>query len=234
MSNQACSAPQVHLPIFEGFPYLLTRLSPAFYHIILLPQHPAPAAQRSLARHQAQSNQLPTCLVIDTSLCLYLSTGATEFVTGHVPRGGRLITGKLQLCKPLVDSAELKERTALLERFLSGQPAHGFILGDTQKGGRQASPQEATQLAGKQSDGVSNGLTHCLACGEWRGECLDLNPRWTGLVMKVYCKCENDTRCARCQRPFYVRRVDSNYYEVNDGEIMHIPGFLSLQHTCRA
>lgn len=38
MSNEGHSASQVDLPLFEGFPYLLTQLSPAFYHIILLPQ----------------------------------------------------------------------------------------------------------------------------------------------------------------------------------------------------
>lgn len=232
MSNQGYSAPQVDLPTFDGFPYLLTRLSPAFYHIILLPKELAPEALRSFARQQAQANQLPTCLVIDTSLCLYLSAETSEFVTGHVPRGGMLITGKLQFCEPLPESVELRERAALLERWLSGQRKQRFLIGDTRKGGRPASPQEAIQLEGKESDGVPNGLSRCLACGEWRGECLDPNPRFTGLVMRVHCRCENDSRCARCGNPFCDRKVDANYYEVADGVIWHVPGFSCLSHRC--
>jgi|SRR2546422_5356306 len=230
MSNQGCSAPQVDLPIFEGFPYLLTCLSPAFYHISLLPKGLAPVALRSLARQQAQANQLPTCLVVDASLCLYISGGATEFVTAQVPRCGRLITGKLQLSELLPDSADLRERMALLATCLSRQRAEGYLVGS--KDGRPALPQEARRLAGKQQNGVPRGLTQCLACGEWRGECLDPNPRWAGFVMRTCCRCENDSRCARCGKAFSDRKVDANYYETSDGQIWHIPGFVSLNHRC--
>lgn len=230
MSNQGCSASPLELPLFEGFPYLLTRISPAFYHIILLPKDLVPEALRSLARQQALANQLPTSLVVDASLCLYVSGGATEFVTGHVPRGGRLITGKLHLAVPLSNSAELRERTVLLETCLSKQRAEGYLVGS--KDGRPASSQEATRLSGKQQNGVPRGLTQCLACGEWRGECLDPNPRFTGLVMRVHCRCENDSRCARCSKLFCDRKVDANYYEVSDSEIWHVPGFSCLSHKC--
>ena len=230
MSNQGCSASPLDLPIFEGFPYLLTRLIPAFYHIILLPKDLTPEALRCLACQQAQANQLPTCLVVDASLCLYVSDGADEFVTGEVPRGGQLITGKLQLAGPLSDSAELRERTALLETCLRRQRADGYLVGS--KEGRPASPLEATRLAGKQPNGVPRGLTQCLVCAEWRGECLDPNPQFTGLVMRVHCRCENDSRCARCGKLFCDRKVDANYYEVSDGEIWHVPGFSCLGHKC--
>jgi hypothetical protein len=78
-------AHKVVLPVFAGFPYILTNLSPAFHHIILLSRELGPAALRLMAQ---QVEQLPTCRVIDDSLGLYGSEGMDEFVTGHSPQGG--------------------------------------------------------------------------------------------------------------------------------------------------
>lgn len=233
MGNQRPSRLYRLLPLFEGFPYLLTRLNPAFYHLILLPRSLAPNELRNIARRQAQANQLPTCLVVDSSLCLYASnSGEDDFVTSEPPRGGIIVAGRLRACQTFPASAELQRRAALLETFLKMQPARGYVVGDGTKGGRPPSPQEVSCLAGRQPNGVPRGLTCCQTCGEWKGECLDPNTHCGGLLVKVHCRCENDTRCANCLKPFYERKVAANYYEESDGMIWHVPGFVCLSHTC--
>jgi hypothetical protein len=52
------------LPIFEGFPYLVTRVVPAMYHGILLPADASELELVLLARTQWRANRLEVCLVI--------------------------------------------------------------------------------------------------------------------------------------------------------------------------
>lgn len=233
MGNQRHFRPHQLLPLFGGFPYLLTRLIPAFYHLILLPRSLAPEELKHIARRQAQANQLPTCLVMNSRLGLYVSTsGDDDFMTSEPPRGGIIVTGRIRPCQSFPVSADLQKRTALLETFLKRQPARGFLVGDGTKGGRPPSPREVSCLAGRQPNGVPRGLICCQTCGEWKGECLDTHPFCGDLLVRVHCRCENNTRCAKCLKPFYERRVAANYYDVSDGKIWHVPGFVCLSHTC--
>ncbi|HKA35857.1 MAG TPA: hypothetical protein VKH43_03505 [Thermoanaerobaculia bacterium] len=48
----------------------------------------------------------------------------------------------------------------------------------------------------------------------------------------VGCRCENWNRCARCHRPFQARRLGSNFFDPEDGNIRFVPGFLALDHRC--
>src|SRR2546427_489335 len=118
--NDLSAAPR--LPLFDGFPYLLTRVAPSFYHVILLP---------------------------------------AEHATGD----------------------------------------------------------EVIRLTGRQVNGVPTGLVRCPSCHDWRGECLDPNPRPHGLVVRAHCRCENDNCCARCGELLHDRRLDANYYNPDDGQV---------------
>ena len=51
------------LSLFEGFPYLVTRVVPAMYHLILLPAAASELELVLLARTQWRANRLETCLV---------------------------------------------------------------------------------------------------------------------------------------------------------------------------
>ena len=52
--------------------------------------------------------------------------------------------------------------------------------------------------------------------------------------MRVHCRCENANRCAACGELLYERRLDANYYDLADDEVMHVPGFCGLRHRCAA
>jgi hypothetical protein len=50
--------------VFDGFPYFVTRIVPALYHVILLPAGMDEGSLISFAEHQSQSNNLEACLVL--------------------------------------------------------------------------------------------------------------------------------------------------------------------------
>ena len=49
--------------IFDGYPYLSTRVVPAMYHITLLPVGLPEPTLVEAARRQVLANRLPVCLV---------------------------------------------------------------------------------------------------------------------------------------------------------------------------
>ena len=51
------------LSLFEGFPYLITRVVAAMYHVILLPAAASELEMVLQARTQWRANRLETCLV---------------------------------------------------------------------------------------------------------------------------------------------------------------------------
>ena len=132
-------------------------------------------------------------------------------------------------CIVVADDEDLKARRVILEE---ARTKTGLVLGDTTKGGRDATPEERKTLAGFQGNGVPKGLDLCPTCGEWRGTCIDPNPQFAGKVMKVHCTCENDNRCALCGELLYERKVNANFFDPQDHQIWHIPGFLVLKHVC--
>ncbi len=52
---------------FDGFPYLITRVVPGLYHVIVLPAHLPAERYRDLLRAQCEANQLKTCPVLSHS-----------------------------------------------------------------------------------------------------------------------------------------------------------------------
>lgn len=83
------------LPLFEGFPYLVTRVVPAMYHVILLPA----ASELELvllARTQWHANRLETCLVTGADRAWFISADGRDALAQTPPRGGTLVTGLLK------------------------------------------------------------------------------------------------------------------------------------------
>jgi hypothetical protein len=217
---------------FDGYPYLVTRVVPTLYHVILLPAEVPPDGLRELARSQVRANRLPTCLVLGDDLGLYLTPEGGETVSRDIPSGGILVADRLRPPVPIPLSAELAARRYGLQALLETGLRNGTLFGDLTKGGRLATPEEQARLAGRNPHGVPKGLERCLACGDWRGECLDPSEQFAGQIMHVNCRCANWNRCARCGRPLYARRLNANYYNPADDQVWHVPGFCAFDHSC--
>jgi hypothetical protein len=221
----------LELDFFDGFPYILTRVAPSIYHIAALPADLGLENLKQVARWQVGANKLDTCLVLCPDFCVYLDYSGTERVSDAIPRGGFNFINQLRLCRQFPAT---EDRCSRLKAYVDQHRPRGCFFGDISKGGRRASWVELRRLAHRQRNGVPVGLDRCGICRAWRGECLDPNPQFAGMVMRVRCRCENDTLCAQCGQPLYERRVNANFYSEADGQIWHVPGFAAFNHRCAA
>ena len=219
--------------VFDGFPYLVVRMGPAVYLVIPVPKDAPREELIALARHQAVSNRLSTCLAFGLRDGVYCEADGSLTARELIPRGGTQITGPLRLGRELGREGELRGREERLRAYLRERhPRPGVVMGDLEKGGREPSPEERERLGGAHPAGVPRGLARCATCGEWRGECLDPNPRFGGLLVRVSCRCENENRCARCGGLLHEQALNSNYYDEGSGRVMHVAGFVALGHRC--
>jgi hypothetical protein len=124
------------------------------------------------------------------------------------------------------------ERAARLAAYVEAHRGSGYLLGDTTKGGRPATPEELDRLAGTQPGGVPAGLRRCGVCGQWRGACLDTSPALVGWVVPVSCPCDNNHRCARCGELLAEYPLNANFFDEGDGQVWHVAGFVGLSHRC--
>jgi len=225
----ASIASAAHLPLFDGFPYLVTRVMPTLYHITLLPGGLGELELSVLARAQWCANRLDVCLVIGPERALYISADGLDRLDREPPRGGIRITGRLKPPATWPDTADIQVRQRRLDASVL-KVSYGF--GDLTKGGREASADDVARLAGAGPNGVPRGLERCPVCSEWSGICLDPSPQFFGKVMTVQCRCANDNRCAACGQPLYEHRLNANYYNPRDRRIWHVPAFCGLSHQC--
>jgi len=214
------------------YPYLVTRVVPTMYHIIVLPKGEQ-SQLAEIARTQIFFNKLETCLVLGPGEALYLYPDGSETMCPHVPAGGSLIYDRLRPCKAFPEDRELESRKDLLKKHIESLEQSGYLLGDLTKGGRKPTPQEVGNLRGTQENGIPKGLILCPRCGEWHGSCIDTVHAIGEAVVQVHCLCENDNLCAHCGSPLYERKLNSNHYDTRDGRIWHVPGFSGLGHICR-
>ena len=222
-----------NLSLFEGFPYLVTRVVPAMYHLILLPAAARELELILLARTQWRANRLEVCLVTSVERAWFISADGRDELAQTPPRGGTLVTCLLKPARPLSDTAELQARQRQLDALVEAHRRKGgYLLGDLTKGGRDATADEVGRLAGAGPEGRPRGLECCPTCGEWRGRCLDPSPTFVCKVMTVHCGCQNDNRCAACGGFLYERKLNANYYDARDGQIWHVPGFCGFRHRC--
>lgn len=225
-----------HFRSFPGFPYLVTRIAPAVYHINLLPRGEGYDFHRlrDIARRQVGINRLRACLAMNYDRGLFLEPDGEENLIPRVPGGGTVDYGKLVLCERFPETEELAARRLMLMAFAAppGPPVTTILLGDLLRGARYPTEEEKRKLSGRQDNGVPLGLARCPVCGEWRGECFDCFYLTSDMIVRVCCRCENDNRCAGCGRTFDKRRLNANYYSEADGKIWHLAGFAALTHTC--
>jgi hypothetical protein len=223
----------VHLAVFDGFPYLVTRVVPAMYHLTLLPDGTSDHDPTGLARAQWRANRLEVCLVTRPNRALYISDNGQERLETAPPTGGVPITGRLRLSTIWADTPEFQARQQRLARFIHARaPRNGYMLGDLTKGGREATADDVARLAGAGHGNIRRGLEPCPACGEWRGDCIDPSPTFFCRIVAVHCRCANDNRCAACGQLLHERKLNANYYEPSDRQIWHVPGFCGLSHRC--
>ena len=221
------------LPFFDGFPYLVTRVVPAMYHISLLLQGAGELELAVLSRTQWRANRFDVCLVLGEQRALYLSADGIEGLDTMPPRGGIVMCGSLRAPSPWPNTSEPQARQRRLDAFIDEHsPKKGYSLGDLRKGGRDATADDVARLAGAGPEGAPRGLERCVVCHEWHGVCLDQSARFFCKVMKVHCCCQNDNRCAACGAFLYERKLNANFYSAGDHQIWHVPGFSGLSHRC--
>ena len=218
---------------FDGFPYLVTRIVAAFYHVILLPAEYGRSILTDIARRQVLANGLKACLVFGLRDFVYFKEDGSPTPGDRIPKSTFVAYGRLAPCEEFVGTEDMERRRRDLEAFTRQKARNAVLNGDLTKGGRQATGQELVHFAGVDIDGTPKGLVVCDDCGGWRGECLDPSPFFKGMMMRVHCWCENDNRCARCGQLLYEYKLNANYYDPRDGQIWHVPGFSGLDHVCR-
>lgn len=220
------------IPLFDGFPYLATRIVPGVCHIALLSgTWPRDLLLHALAR-QVAANQFHTALVLGADEAFYLPPAAEGPVCGPAPRSDIVLAGGFLPAVP-VGAEDLSDRPHRLAAVIDGvRRRGGFLLGDLTKGGRKATEQDRARLGVRHPREDRRGLERCATCGDWRGECLDVIAEVGTLVVPVHCQCDNVTCCARCGDALRERRVGGNQFNQDDRRVWHWPGFMALAHRC--
>ena len=216
-------------PLFDnGYPYLLIRLRPQLHHVTVLPRELSQMELSAVAAEQATITQLPVCLVLAERKCVHAHPDGTVVPSDCPPTSGVAIGGIVHLSRERPESEETRYRKKKLAHLLAGtKPKPGSLP----KGGWHATIEEMKELAGSVA-GIPRGLVRCQRCGDYRGECLDPNPRLSWIVVRVHCRCQNDSRCARCGQLRYERRIGANYYCPDTNTVWHVSGLCGLGHQC--
>lgn len=219
-----------HLPVFDGYPYLVTALVGGLYHFIVLPGDLGRAELLGLARRQHSANRLRTCLAVGPDEAVYAS-GDGETLA-EVPQCSHPISDRLLGPEGFPVTVELRDRQQRLLAFIADSQARGEggYLIDRMRG-RAATAEDLVRLSGTDPHGVPVGLVRCAICAAYRGECLPSSHQ-PGLVVRVFCRCENHNRCARCLHHLYEQRLEASYYDERQASVLHVAAFCGLSHVC--
>lgn len=218
------------LPVFDGYPYLVTALVGGLYHFMVLPGDLGRSALLSLARRQHSANRLRTCLAVGPDAALYVSEDGEE--AAEVPLCTAPISDRLLGPEEFPVTVELCDRQQRLRTFVAETKARsaGGYLVDRMRG-RTATAEDLARLSGTGPEGVPAGLGRCAVCAAYRGECLRSSDQ-PGLVVRVFCRCENHNRCARCLHPLHEQRLEASYYDEHQARVLHVAAFCGLSHVC--
>jgi hypothetical protein len=218
---------------FPGFPYFITRIVPAMYHVIVLPSEYSERELQAFAGTQTLANRLEAALVLADDRGFYFYGDDVAVPSACPPWGGAIVTGQLAPAIDFVETDDLRTRRAALDVVAEAvRKRGGYMLGDLTCGGRPATDDEVRRLSGVHPDGAPAGLVRCDRCGERRGVCLSDRDRFPRLLLTVHCRCDNHNRCARCGEPLHEHRLNANVYDERAKCVLHVPGFSGLSHRC--
>ena len=217
------------LPVFDGYPYLVTALVGGLQHSLVLPGDLGRAELVSLARRQHSANRLRTCLALGPDAAMYIADDGET--VGDVPRCTAPISDRLLSPDEFPATPEFRDRQQRLRAFVAesqARSAGGFLV-DRMRG-RTATAEDLVRLSGTDPAGVPVGLARCSVCTAYRGEYLPSHQ--PGIVVRVFCQCENHNRCARCFHPLHEQRLEAAYYDERQARVWHVPAFSGLSHVC--
>lgn len=229
------------IDVFSGFPYLMTELDTAFFNIMLLPAHWNLREIFNFVDLQTKKNRLPNYVVLGANKFIYFPPYDHRRIISQPPLCTAIVFDALFPVYPLEEDDELKWRKELLEEasLRKNLIKNDIIMEFLLKGGIAATYDEyvkfnETQIKryGKTTIKVPAGLRLCSKCRCFRGKCLDPFPRFTGMIVKVSCLCENDNFCARCGKPLFDFKLNSNYFDYKNFKVRHVSGLYALEHIC--
>lgn len=213
------------LPLFDGYPYIVTKIAGPIHHLIVLPGDLASGAVERLADRQWRANRLPTCLVLAADRALHLGEEGAG-CTDEPPRCDHPVCDRLLAAEDFAPVQELGERQERLREFVASRPGLGYFVDRAH--GRRPTAEDRIRLSGVGQD-APRELSRCQLCRGWRGEALLAGP---DLVVDVFCSCQNHNRCARCLQPLRDRRLDDCAYFEDEGRVLHVPAFTAFEHQC--
>jgi hypothetical protein len=216
------------LPVFDGYPYLISRIGHTpLRHIALVPADWPRERIVALARAQARANRLGTVACFAFDDVVYATPEGSTYQSDILP-AGLPVTDRLRLAEEFPVTPELTTRHALLETFSEQHRGDGYLIGDGLEGRRPATPEEQARLGEIGPDGLPAGLRRCRTCRQAAGPCLT----WMGDVVLCRCSCENDTRCARCGDPLSEYRLSSWHWKEADRQPWYRAAYAGLSHYC--
>jgi hypothetical protein len=228
------SEPRVNVslsvPRFDGAPFLATQLESDLCNVTLLPRAPIHELLE-FSFVQSTRNGLKSVLVLDEHSCVSLERSGRIQPGRTAPVDTGIVVHELETCAEIPGSDEMLERMERLAALWVSQGDRALHR-DRLRAGHVATAEELEEHGGRNSDGIPIGLGRCDECGEWTGWCLDPEPVDAPTLVPVYCRCMNDTRCARCDTPFAERTIHGCWWDEPAGALRYVPGTLALAHRC--
>ena len=234
----APASAEPHLPpVFDGYPYLVTRIGhSALRHLAVLPAEWPHERLLDLAVRQALANRLDTCLCMGPASAVYVSADSGTQEASFVPFGGPVVD-RLVLAEVLAETPDLASRRDALRRFAAANQGSGYIVGDGLERGELADDADIERLSGVSAADIPNGLTRCSECRWLRGDYLALRGQGNGdmrpRVIRVHCRCENHNRCAGCGRTLADWRLSAYYWDEVQRKVWYVAAYCALSHRCR-
>lgn len=226
MSKPDALREYLRLPLFDGFPYLVTKIAGPIHHLIVLPRELPLSELERLAELQWRANRLPTCLVVAADRAQYIGEEGTDWADVP-PRADNPVCDRLLAAEEFAPTPELVARQQHLRESVASRPSLGYFVDRAH--GRVPTADDRIRFSESGPEGVPRDLRRCEVCRGWRGDALLLGP---DLVVQVFCFCQNQNLCARCMGQLGERRLDDCAYFEDEGRVLHVPAFTALEHQC--
>lgn len=219
---------------FQSFPYLSTRIFPAFYNINLYPMDLSESDLIELARQQVRANKLLACLVFGWNRSLWFDGAGYETWRTYIPKGGAILNGRLKAPQDFSCDEGINKRSQLLDEFSNKSLREGgYLVGAPENCVREAAQGDA-QIGELRGNIIPQSLTVCEVCGDLKGECFYPESEcYSDKIWKVRCRCENDNLCAACGGPLFHHKLGSCFYNGESVGMMHVASYLAISHECK-